>query len=84
MRLSCGQLPINRCLIRQRRTGRATQFDLLAAFVHHPGRVLTRRTLVNDVWGDLDAADPANQTAPGVGYRFVPSPDPLPPRDRER
>jgi two-component system KDP operon response regulator KdpE len=75
-----------------------TQFDLLAAFVRHPGRVLTRRALVNDVWGDPDATDPANlrvfisqlrhlierdprsperiQTASGVGYRFVPSPDP--------
>jgi two-component system, OmpR family, KDP operon response regulator KdpE len=81
-----------------------TQFDLLAAFARHPGRVLTRRTLVNDVWGDPDATDPSNlrvfisqlrylierdprsperiQTASGVGYRFVPSPDEPPAHDR--
>jgi two-component system KDP operon response regulator KdpE len=81
-----------------------TQFDLLAAFARHPGRVLTRRTLVNDVWGDPDATDPSNlrvfisqlryliepdprspkriQTAAGVGYRFVPSPDLAPSSDR--
>jgi two-component system KDP operon response regulator KdpE len=71
-----------------------TQFDLLAAFARHPGRVLTHRALVAEVWGDADAADASNlrvfisalrrliepdpghperiQTAPGVGYRFLP------------
>jgi two-component system, OmpR family, KDP operon response regulator KdpE len=37
-----------------------TQFDLLAAFARHPGRVLTHRTLVSEVWGDPDATDPSN------------------------
>jgi two-component system KDP operon response regulator KdpE len=71
-----------------------TQFDLLAAFARHPGRVLTHRALVSEVWGDPDAADASNlrvfisalrrliepdpghperiETAPGVGYRFLP------------
>jgi two-component system KDP operon response regulator KdpE len=74
-----------------------TQFDLLAAFARHPGRVLTHRALVSEVWGDPDAADPSNlrvfisqlrrliepdpahpqriETAPGVGYRFMPGGD---------
>jgi two-component system KDP operon response regulator KdpE len=37
-----------------------TQFDLLATFARHPGRVLTHRTLVSEVWGDPDATDPSN------------------------
>ncbi len=74
-----------------------TQFDLLAAFARHPGRVLTHRALVAEVWGDPDAADASNlrvfisqlrraiepdpghprriETAPGVGYRFLPGGD---------
>ncbi len=32
-----------------------TQFDLLATFARHPGRVLTHRALVTEVWGDPDA-----------------------------
>jgi two-component system KDP operon response regulator KdpE len=74
-----------------------TQFDLLAAFARHPGRVLTHRALVAEVWGDPEAADASNlrvfisalrrliepdpghpariQTAPGVGYRFLPGGD---------
>ena len=37
-----------------------TQFDLLAAFARHPGRVLTHRALVAEVWGDPEAADASN------------------------
>ena len=37
-----------------------TQFELLAAFARHPGRVLTHRTLVDEVWGDPDATDASN------------------------
>jgi two-component system KDP operon response regulator KdpE len=37
-----------------------TQFDLLATFARHPGRVLTHRTLVSEVWGDPDATDASN------------------------
>jgi two-component system KDP operon response regulator KdpE len=37
-----------------------TQFDLLLCFAHHPGRVLTQRTIVTEVWGDPDAADAQN------------------------
>ena len=33
-----------------------TQFALLACFVRHPGRLLTHRAIVADVWGDPDAA----------------------------
>ncbi len=37
-----------------------TQFDLLACFARHPGRVLTHRAIVAEVWGDPDAADAQN------------------------
>jgi two-component system KDP operon response regulator KdpE len=37
-----------------------TQFDLLATFARHPGRVLTHRALVTEVWGDPDATDASN------------------------
>ena len=37
-----------------------TQFDLLACFARHPGRLLTHRTIVAEVWGDPDAADAQN------------------------
>ena len=33
-----------------------TQFALLACFARHPGRLLTHRAIVADVWGDPDAA----------------------------
>jgi two-component system KDP operon response regulator KdpE len=33
-----------------------TQFDLLVAFARHPGRVLTHRAIVAEVWGDPGAA----------------------------
>jgi two-component system KDP operon response regulator KdpE len=33
-----------------------TQFALLACFVRHPGRLLTHRAIVAEVWGDPDAA----------------------------
>ena len=33
-----------------------TQFALLACFVRHPGRLLTHRAIVTEVWGDPDAA----------------------------
>jgi two-component system KDP operon response regulator KdpE len=37
-----------------------TQFDLLLCFARHPGRVLTQRMIVAEVWGDPDAADAQN------------------------
>jgi two-component system, OmpR family, KDP operon response regulator KdpE len=37
-----------------------TQFDLLLCFARHPGRVLTQRMIVAEVWGDPDAADAKN------------------------
>ena len=33
-----------------------TQFALLACFLRHPGRLLTHRAIVSEVWGDPDAA----------------------------
>ena len=33
-----------------------TQFALLACFARHPGRLLTHRAIVAEVWGDPDAA----------------------------
>jgi two-component system, OmpR family, KDP operon response regulator KdpE len=33
-----------------------TQFALLACFMRHPGRLLTHRAIVGEVWGDPDAA----------------------------
>ena len=33
-----------------------TQFALLACFMRHPGRLLTHRAIVTEVWGDPDAA----------------------------
>jgi two-component system KDP operon response regulator KdpE len=33
-----------------------TQFALLACFMRHPGRLLTHRAIVAEVWGDPDAA----------------------------
>ena len=33
-----------------------TQFALLACFMRHPGRLLTHRAIVSEVWGDPDAA----------------------------
>ena len=33
-----------------------TQFALLAGFMRHPGRLLTHRAIVAEVWGDPDAA----------------------------
>ena len=33
-----------------------TQFALLATFMRHPGRLLTHRAIVSEVWGDPDAA----------------------------
>ncbi len=33
-----------------------TQFTLLACFLRHPGRLLTHRAIVAEVWGDPDAA----------------------------
>jgi two-component system KDP operon response regulator KdpE len=33
-----------------------TQFALLATFMRHPGRLLTHRAIVAEVWGDPDAA----------------------------
>ena len=33
-----------------------TQFALLACFARHPGRLLTHRAIVTEVWGDADAA----------------------------
>jgi two-component system, OmpR family, KDP operon response regulator KdpE len=37
-----------------------TQFDLLLCFARHPGRVLTHRAIVAEVWGDPDGADARN------------------------
>jgi two-component system KDP operon response regulator KdpE len=33
-----------------------TQFALLACFMRHPGRLLTHRAIVSEVWGDPEAA----------------------------
>ena len=33
-----------------------TQFALLACFLRHPGRLLTHRAIVAEVWGEPDAA----------------------------
>jgi two-component system KDP operon response regulator KdpE len=33
-----------------------TQFALLAVFLRHPGRLLTHRMIVTEVWGEPDAA----------------------------
>ena len=53
-----------------------TQFDLLAAFARHPGRVLTHRALVAEVWGDPDAADPSNLRVFISALRRLIEPDP--------
>ena len=53
-----------------------TQFDLLAAFARHPGRVLTHRALVSEVWGDPDAADPSNLRVFISALRRLIEPDP--------
>jgi two-component system KDP operon response regulator KdpE len=53
-----------------------TQFDLLAAFARHPGRVLTHRALVGEVWGDPDAADPSNLRVFISQLRRLVEPDP--------
>ena len=37
-----------------------TQFDLLACFARHPGKLLTHRTIMAEVWGDPDTADAQN------------------------
>ena len=37
-----------------------TQYDLLLCFARHPGRVLTHRMIVAEVWGDPDASDAQN------------------------
>jgi two-component system KDP operon response regulator KdpE len=37
-----------------------TQFDLLACFARHPGKLLTHRAIVSEVWGDPDGADAQN------------------------
>ena len=53
-----------------------TQFDLLATFARHPGRVLTHRALVSEVWGDPDAADPSNLRVFISQLRRLVEPDP--------
>ncbi len=53
-----------------------TQFDLLATFARHPGRVLTHRALVSEVWGDPDAADPSNLRVFISALRRLVEPDP--------
>jgi two-component system KDP operon response regulator KdpE len=53
-----------------------TQFDLLATFARHPGRVLTHRALVSEVWGDPDAADPSNLRVFISSLRRLVEPDP--------
>jgi two-component system, OmpR family, KDP operon response regulator KdpE len=53
-----------------------TQFDLLVAFARHPGRVLTHRALVAEVWGDPDAADPSNLRVFISALRRLIEPDP--------
>jgi two-component system, OmpR family, KDP operon response regulator KdpE len=57
-----------------------TQFDLLTAFARHPGRVLTHRALVAEVWGDPDAADASNLRVFVSALRRVVEPDPGRPR----
>jgi two-component system KDP operon response regulator KdpE len=37
-----------------------TQYDLLLCFARHPGRVLTHRAIVSEVWGSPDAAGAEN------------------------
>ena len=53
-----------------------TQFDLLVAFARHPGRVLTHRALVGEVWGDPDASDPSNLRVFISALRRLVEPDP--------
>ena len=53
-----------------------TQFDLLVAFARHPGRVLTHRALVAEVWGDPEAADPSNLRVFISALRRLIEPDP--------
>jgi two-component system KDP operon response regulator KdpE len=53
-----------------------TQFDLLAAFARHPGRVLTHQALVGEVWGDPGAADPSNLRVHISALRRLVEPDP--------
>jgi two-component system KDP operon response regulator KdpE len=57
-----------------------TQFDLLTAFARHPGRVLTHRALVSEVWGEPDAADPSNLRVFISALRRLVEPDPGRPR----
>jgi two-component system KDP operon response regulator KdpE len=57
-----------------------TQFDLLTAFARHPGRVLTHRALVTEVWGEPDAADPSNLRVFISALRRLVEPDPGRPR----
>ena len=76
-----------------------TQYDLLLCFARHPGRVLTHRMIVAEVWGDPDAVgrpEPARLRLPAAAQgRGRPAPAgadrdrpgrrvPLPARRRRR
>jgi two-component system KDP operon response regulator KdpE len=57
-----------------------TQFRLLDLFVRHPGRVLTRPTIVREVWGGEHATDDQNLRAFVSQLRHRIEPDPGEPR----
>ena len=62
-----------------------TQFALLACFLRHPGRLLTHRAIVAEVWGDPDAAAADNLRVQISQLRRRIEEDPAAPRaDRDR
>jgi two-component system response regulator MprA len=44
------------------------EFDLLELFMRHPGEVLTRSTIAQQVWGFVDFAEISNSPNVYIGY----------------
>jgi two-component system response regulator MprA len=44
------------------------EFDLLELFMRHPGEVLTRSTIAQQVWGFVDFAEMSNSLNVYIGY----------------
>jgi two-component system response regulator MprA len=44
------------------------EFDLLELFMRHPGEVLTRSTIAQQVWGFVDFAELSNSPNVYIGY----------------
>jgi two-component system KDP operon response regulator KdpE len=56
------------------------EFALLAALVHHAGKVLTHRQLLHEVWGGLPSAQPTYLRVYMANLRKKLEPDPARPR----